>query len=139
MGVLLGLGAVAVTGNARLDPLIAAIMTGFVVLSALKLLRGENYVPPAPRKGIAVDEKVLDSYVGTYEVGPQTIVVSRVGRALAMQQSGQAAKHELLAESPMRFVQRGSRTTVTFEEDGGRIERLVVEAGGQKRTATRRR
>lgn len=39
VGVLLGLGAVAVTGNARLDPLIAAIMTGFVVVSALKLLR----------------------------------------------------------------------------------------------------
>ena len=41
-----------------------------IVNAALKLLRGEEYVAPAQRKGIAVDEKVLNSYVGTYEVGP---------------------------------------------------------------------
>lgn len=38
-GVLLGLVGVAVTGNARLDPIVAALMTGFVVYSALQLLR----------------------------------------------------------------------------------------------------
>jgi hypothetical protein len=65
--------------------------------------------------------------------------VSRVGRALAMQQSGQSAKNELLAETPVRFVQRGSKTTFTFEGEGGRIDRLVVEAGSQRRIATRRK
>ena len=106
--------------------------------AALKLLRGESYVPRPPRKGVAVDEKVLDSYVGTYALGPTTIIVSRVGRSLALQQVGQSAKHELLAESPVRFVQRGSNFAFTFEGDGGRFDRLVVESGGQRRTATRR-
>ena len=110
-----------------------------VVYAALKLLRGENYVPRPQPKGIAVDEKVLNSYVGTYELGPGTIVVSRVGRALALQQNGQPAINELLAETPVRFFQRGSNVTFTFEGDGGRIDRLVVEAGGQRRTATRRK
>jgi hypothetical protein len=86
-----------------------------------------------------VDEKVLNSYVGTYEVGPTTLVVSRVGRALALQQGGQPAINELLAETPSRFFQRGSNVTITFEGDGGSIDRLVVDAGGQKRTATRRK
>jgi CubicO group peptidase (beta-lactamase class C family) len=107
--------------------------------AALKLLRGEDYVPRPSRKGIAVDEKVLDSYVGTYELGPTTIVFSRAGRALAIQQVGQTAKHELLAETAARFVQRGSAAAFTFEGDGGRIDRVIVEAGGQRRTATRRK
>ena len=111
-----------------------------VVYAALKLLRGENYVPRPQPKGIAVDDKLLDSYVGTYALGPgpATLVVSRVGRALAIQQTGQSAKNELLAETPVRFVQRGSRIIFTFEGDSGKIERLVVESGGQRRTATRR-
>ena len=110
-----------------------------IVYAALKLLRGETYVPRSQPKGIAVDEKVLNSYVGTYELGRGTLVVSRVGRALALQQNGQAAINELLAETPVRFFQRGSNVTITFEGDGGKIDRLVLEAGGQRRIATRRR
>jgi hypothetical protein len=110
-----------------------------VVYAALKLLRGENYIPRPQRKGIAVDEKVLNSYVGTYELGQGILVVSRVGRALALQQNGQAAINELLAETPVRFFQRGSNATITFEGDDGRIDRLVKGAGAQRRTATRRR
>jgi len=107
--------------------------------AALKLLRGENYVPRPRRQGIAVDEKVLDSYVGTYELNPGTIVVSRVGRALAIQQNNQSAKNELLAETPARFFQRGSNVKITFEGEGGSIDRLVLDTGGRRRTATRRR
>jgi CubicO group peptidase (beta-lactamase class C family) len=110
-----------------------------IVYAALKLLRGDDYVPRPQRKGIAVDETVLNSYVGTYELGQGTLVVSRVGRALALQQNGQAAINELLAETPVRFVLRGSNIAITFEGDGGRIERLVVESGGQRRTAARRK
>jgi serine-type D-Ala-D-Ala carboxypeptidase/endopeptidase len=110
-----------------------------LVDAALKLLRGESYVPRPQRKGIAVDEKVLDSYVGTYELGRGTIVVSRAGRVLAIQQNGQPARHELIAETPVRFIQRGSKIAITFEGDNGRIDRLVVESGGQRRAATRRK
>ncbi|MEO8452285.1 MAG: serine hydrolase domain-containing protein [Gemmatimonadota bacterium] len=118
--------------------------------AALKLLRGEDYVVRPERKGITVDEKVLNSYVGTYDIGtaprtgmydlgPGTIVISRVGRALAIQQNGQPAKYELLAETPVRFFQRGSNVTLSFEGDGGTIDRLVREVGNQRRTATRRK
>ena len=107
--------------------------------AALKLLRGENYVPRPATKGIAVDDKLLDAYVGTYDLGPTSLVVSRVGRSLAVQQGGQSARNELLAETPARFVQRGTKTTFTFEGEGGRIERVVVQIGAQRLTATRRK
>jgi CubicO group peptidase (beta-lactamase class C family) len=110
-----------------------------IVYAALKLLRGEQYVPRPERKGIAVDEKLLNSYVGTYELGPATLVVSRVGRALAVQQNGQSGLTELLAETPSRFYMKGSNIAITFEGDGGSIDRLVMEAAGQRLTATRRK
>ena len=109
-----------------------------IVYAALKLLRGEVYVPRPQPKSVAVDEKVLDSYVGSYDFGGGTIIISRVGRGLAIQQKGEAAKNELLAETPVRFVQRGSNFVVTFKGDGGRIDRLVLDAGGFSVTATRR-
>src|SRR4029077_20533745 len=108
-----------------------------VVYAALKLLRGETYVPRPRPKGIVVDDKVLNSYVGTYELGRGTIVVSRVGRALAIQQNGQPAINELLAETPVRFFERGSNVKITFEGDSGRIDRLVLEAGAPRGTANR--
>ncbi len=112
-----------------------------IVYAALKLLRGENYVPRPEKKGIVVDQKVLDSYAGTYELGqaPVTFTVSRVGRALAFQQSGQSAVNELIAETPTRFVLRGSNIIVSFEGDGGKIDRLAITAGEQHLTATRRK
>ena len=110
-----------------------------IVYAALKLLRGESYTPRPQRKSIAVDEKVLNSYVGTYELGQQTFVVSRIGRALALQQNSNPAIHELFAETPVRFFQRGSNATISFEGDDGRIDRLIVQSGAQRRTATRRR
>jgi CubicO group peptidase (beta-lactamase class C family) len=110
-----------------------------IVYAALKLLRGESYVPRPPRKGIAVADKLLNSYVGTYELGRGSFVVSRVGRALALQQTGQAAINELLAETPTRFVLRGSTFVFTFEGDGGKIDRLVIDAGPQHLTANRRK
>jgi len=109
------------------------------VYAALKMLRGEDYVPRPQRKGIAVDDKVLDSYVGSYDLGQATFVISRVGRALAIQQNGVGGKNELLAETPVRFVQRGSNITITFQGDSGSIDRLVLQAGGQQLTATRRK
>ncbi|HEV8446187.1 MAG TPA: serine hydrolase domain-containing protein [Gemmatimonadaceae bacterium] len=108
-----------------------------IVYAALKLLRGENYVPRPTKKGIAVDEKVLDSYVGTYDLAPVAFIVTRVGRALAFQQSNQTAVNELIAETPTRFVLRGSTITITFEGDAGKIDRLAIVAGEQHLTATR--
>jgi len=110
-----------------------------IVYAALKLLRGEEYVPRPQPKAIAVDDKVLNSYVGTYDLSQGTIVVSRVGRGLAVQQNGQTAKNELLAETPERFLLRGSTVKVTFQGDAGSIDRLVLEVGGQRLTATRRK
>ena len=110
-----------------------------IVYAALKLLRGENYTPRPERKAAVVDEKVLNSYVGTYEAGRASITVSRIGKALAFQQMGQSTITELIPETPSRFRLRGNNIAVSFEGDAGTVDRLVVEAGGQRQVATRRK
>jgi len=39
----------------------------------------------------------------------------------------------------VRFFQRGSNVTLSFEGDSGNIDRLVWAVGDQRRTATRRK
>lgn len=109
-----------------------------LVEAALRLLRGEEPLPRVEKKGVAVDEKVLDRYVGTYQLENTTIVISRIGKALVFQQGESPAKYELFAETPVRFFRRNSNAIITFEGDGSAIDRLIVGTGDQRRTATRR-
>lgn len=109
-----------------------------IVYAALKLLRGEMYSPRPERKGIRVEDKVLDGYVGTYELGRGAFVVARAGGTLTLQQRNQPAIDELYAESPTKFFTRGSGFSYSFEGDNGRIDRLVVKAGTQRLVATRK-
>ena len=110
-----------------------------IVYAALKLLRGETYAPRPPRKALAVADTVLNKYVGTYALGPVSLIVSRVGRALAVQQSNQSAINELVAASPASFYMKGSNFMITFEGDSGSVDRLVLQAGAQRLTANRRK
>jgi len=76
----------------------------------LKLLRGVTYVQRLPCETIAVDDTVLDSYVGTYGLGPVTFSVSRIVRALALQPDEQSAINELLTGTPTRNMVRRPRS-----------------------------
>ncbi len=99
--------------------------------AALKLLRGEDYTPPAERKSMAVDPKILDRYVGTYAIGAGTsLIVTREGSGLVVRQSGSTAAMALLAESPTTFFVKGQDLTVTFVADpSGKIGSLRVGTG----------
>lgn len=110
-----------------------------LVEAALRLLRGEEPLAWVEKKGVSVEEKVLDRYVGTYQLENGTIVISRAGKALVFQQGDGPARYELLAETPVRFFRRNSNAIITFEGDGRAIDRLVLETGNQRRTATRRK
>jgi CubicO group peptidase (beta-lactamase class C family) len=107
--------------------------------AAIQLLRGEAYVPPPEKKAIAVDPKILDTYVGTYDLDGNTITVSRSGTGLVIQPSGQP-QMQLLAETPTRFFITGVPLTITFGTGpDGAVDRLEVESGGGKQVAKKRK
>jgi CubicO group peptidase (beta-lactamase class C family) len=102
--------------------------------AALKLLRGEDYTPPAEPKIVAVDSSVLDGYVGVYELSSDVaFTVSRDGNKLMLQQGGEPKKNELAATSPTSFIAKGQDFTVTFvAEPSGAVTKMVLDTGSDK-------
>jgi hypothetical protein len=81
---------------------------GEIAEAALALLRGEDYVPVADRKTIAVEPKVLDTYVGEYELTAEFVFsVTREGGKLLLQQGAAPTKVVLLATAPGEFRDAG--------------------------------
>jgi len=102
--------------------------------AALKLLRGEDYMPPAEPKIVSVDSSVLDRYLGVYQLSSDTtFTVSRDGNKLMMQQGDAPKKNELAATSPTSFLVKGQDFTVTFvAEPSGAVTKLVLDTGSDK-------
>jgi hypothetical protein len=105
---------------------------GEIAEAALALLRGEDYVPVADRKTIAVEPKVLDTYVGEYELTAEFVFsVTREGGKLLLQQGVAPTKVELLATAPGKFVMLDG-TGVIFRKNGaGVVDTLILDSSGQ--------
>lgn len=71
--------------------------------------------PPAEHKEITVDPKLLDRYVGTYQLAPNALlIVSRDGDRLYTQLSGQP-KVEVFAEGDRKFFLKVVDAQLTFD------------------------
>ena len=113
---------------------------GEIATAAIALLRGEDYHPPAERKGIAVDPSILDRYVGVYELNGIALTISREGSGLMVRQGNSPNTNELLAETPERFFLKDNPAPVTFMKDAaGVVDRLVIGTGSEALTAKRRK
>ncbi len=88
--------------------------------------------PPKVRKEIAVDEKILERYVGTYELAPTfAIAVTREGNHLFAQATGQP-RFEIFAETERDFFLKVVDAQITFDVDAeGRVTGMVLHQNGQ--------
>ena len=102
--------------------------------AALKLLRGEDYVPAAEPKVVSVDSSILDRYVGVYEMNSEVaFTIGREGNKLTVQQNSEPKKSELAATSPTSFLVKGQDYTVTFvAEPSGAVTKMVLDTGSDK-------
>jgi hypothetical protein len=94
--------------------------------------RSETGPPPLKEhKEVAIDPKVLDNYVGSYELAPNFILtVTREGDHLFTQATGQG-KLEVFAESDHDFFLKAIDAQITFETDSqGKATSLVLHQGG---------
>ena len=80
---------------------------------------------------MAIDPKILDNYVGSYELAPNFILtVTREGDRLFTQATGQG-KVEVFAESDHDFFLKVVDAQITFETDSqGKATGLVLHQGG---------
>ena len=111
----------------------AAVASG---LAAIAL--GEKYDLPTERKFVKLDAKILDTYIGEYEIGPSLVLtVSRDGDRLLAQPTGQS-KAELHAQSDVQFFVKEVNAEITFvKDDDGKISHLMLKQGGRDTRAKR--
>jgi serine-type D-Ala-D-Ala carboxypeptidase/endopeptidase len=91
-----------------------------------------KYEPLRERKAISLDPKILDSYVGEYQLAPNVAIsVSREGDKMFVQLTGQQ-KIDLFAESETEFFLTVVDAQISFvKDDKGQVDHLVLHQNGQ--------
>ncbi len=93
---------------------------------------GADYKIPQERKEIAVDQKVLEKYVGQYELAAPKIVISfTLENGKLFGQVGGQSKFALSAESETVFFSKDVNLQITFTKDAhGQTTGLTFNQGG---------
>jgi CubicO group peptidase (beta-lactamase class C family) len=96
------------------------------------IAHGDLYDVPAQRVEAKIDVKLLDAYVGEYELRPKfAIQVAKEGERLTAKFPNQP-KLILIPESDMKFFTRAAELTVQFQKDEkGKVTGLVVHNVGR--------
>jgi CubicO group peptidase (beta-lactamase class C family) len=97
----------------------------------LRLLAGANEQPAAFPKPVKVNAKVLEGYVGAYQLTPQFVLtVTRQDDRLYVQATGQD-KYRIYADSPTVFFYRIVEAKITFDVGrNGKAKALTLHQGG---------
>ena len=111
------------------------LLLGLTLLQSAAAQAPPAAKPPAPaqeRKEIKVPVKVLQAYVGEYELSPERILTITLEEgSLHGQPTGQE-KRQLYAESPTKFFLKGPDIQVTFQKDAkGKVTGLLMDQGGR--------
>lgn len=84
------------------------------------------------RKEVTVEPKILDAYVGEYELLPRPIVITREGDKLMAEGPGQP-KVEIFAASETEFFLKVVDADITFVKDEtGKVTHLMLKLYGQQ-------
>ena len=95
--------------------------------------------PKKERVAIQIDPKILDQYVGSYELAPTFVIaVTKEKDRLMVQATGQP-KFEVFPESEQDFFLKVVDAQITFvKDDKGQIEKLILHQNGLDQPAKRR-
>jgi CubicO group peptidase (beta-lactamase class C family) len=95
-----------------------------------------KYEAPKERKEIKLDPKILDAYVGEYQLVPGfTLTITREDDRLFAQATGQS-KFELFAETGTDFFFKVVDAQITFvKDDKGQVTHLILHQNGRDQQA----
>jgi CubicO group peptidase (beta-lactamase class C family) len=91
-----------------------------------------KYIPPSERKAINVDPKILESYVGEYQLTPNLVIsITKEGDKMFLQATGQQ-KVDLFAQTETEFFLTVIDAQISFvKDDKGQVDHLVLHQSGQ--------
>lgn len=94
---------------------------------------------PTVRTAIHVDPKILDSYVGTYELDKGVDLTITVENGQLMGQATGQGKTPIYAETETKFFLLAAPTSVEFvKDDQGKVTSIVLHLYGHDRKAPRK-
>lgn len=114
------------------DKLTIIVLTNLAGVYPQKIVNGiaglyNAELAPIERTAIRLDPKIIDAYIGDYELASGRVVkILREGDTLWLQPPNQT-RIALLAESETSFFPEGINTRFTFaKDDSGRVTRLLI-------------
>jgi hypothetical protein len=101
-------------------------------MNAIRKLNELGEKVPDPKEA-TVDDKILDTYVGKYQLRPSFVIsISKEEGRLYAQASNQP-RHELFAESATKFFMKASDDRISFvKNEQGNPEKLILFQNGQE-------
>ena len=102
-----------------------------VARDIMAIYYGHKYDVPIVPTAVKIDPKILDQYIGEYELKPGTgLTVTRQGNHLSVQPSGGRAL-EVQASAETKFFATSPAITLTFiKGPDGRVTHVVISQGG---------
>ena len=98
--------------------------------NAVEMLAKMGVVPPV--KDVTVEENVLATYAGLYELAPNFIItITHSGKQLFAQATGQE-KFELFAKSNTEFYLKVVPAQITFSAKDSKVDSLTLYQGGKE-------
>jgi hypothetical protein len=92
------------------------------------------------RGAIQVEPKILESYVGEYELAPTFVITITKEKGRLMLQATNQPKFEIFAESKEKFFLKVVDAQVTFVKDNkGTVTELILHQGGANQPAKKRK
>jgi CubicO group peptidase (beta-lactamase class C family) len=99
---------------------------------------GSPYKVPQERKVITLDPKILEKYVGQYQLPSGVIINVTVENGKLMRQVGAQPKGEMFAVSETEFFQKAVDLRITFLADAqGRVTGLLARRGNSEVLSTK--
>lgn len=87
--------------------------------------------PPKQRREVTLNSKLLDTYVGEYQLAPNfSIKVTRKGNALFIEATGQSPL-PIFAESESEFFVKAVDAQITFVKEKSRVTKLILHQYGK--------
>lgn len=110
---------------------IQAAPSGKVADDLAAIVFGAKYEIPQERVEVTVNAKILENYVGQYQIALNVVITFTVENGKLTGQLNGQPKFSLFPESETRFFSKDVNAQITFAKDAsGKITRLTLRQGG---------
>ncbi len=110
---------------------IQAAPAGQIANNLAAIIFGAAYEIPKERKIISLDQKVMEKYVGEYQIGTNIMVAITLENGKLMGQLGGQGKFSLAPESETEFYSKDVNAQIVFIKDAaGLVTGFALKQGG---------